>query len=197
MEKRDVENVAEMINTISNNYHLSHATHACERFHQILYKAYSKERNEKLSKEIKEALNRKDKERIDVLLKNIEQEEINISPRRIRIYIDYISVLSENAGRVTYIDGKYIINLPESLMLSVVNENSSYNIEAVNKLRKAMAHELGHIALHFGKLYNVNDLRGSLFLEDDCENEADWFAEKLLELRRKRNQKLHDDGIII
>lgn len=191
MEKRDIENVAEAINTISNTYHLSYATHACEKYNQTLYKKRKEEKNKELSDKIKEALANSSHESLSKLLK--EKNEIS-SPERISIYIDYVANIEK--GRITqHMGSKFIINMPKSLMLSVIGENGSYNVNALNQIRKMMAHELGHIALHFDKLYDTLSTNGSYDLTEEYEKEADWFAGKFLELRRNRRDKMNTDGV--
>ena len=55
-----------------------------------------------------------------------------------------------------------------------------------------MAHELGHIMLHTDELLKIEGTQGSKDIsEGEKEEEARFFAEKILEMRTQRNEDLH------
>ena len=191
MTKSEVENVAEEINTISSDYHLSYATHACERYNRFLHEKNIKKEIKELSEQLEEALQNNDSEKYGDL---IEEKSMLKAFPRLSIYIDYVPNMQK--GRITrHLGGKFIINLPESLMQSVMDEKGQYDIKELNRLRKMMAHEVGHLALHFEELYKIHSNFGSDELKGDYETQADCFADKLLELRRQRRDKMDRDGV--
>jgi Zn-dependent peptidase ImmA (M78 family) len=76
-----------------------------------------------------------------------------------------------------------------------MNKDGSYNIDAVKKLRRLTAHELGHIALQTKELLEDESTQGTILLSNgDIEREADFFAEELLRFRREWNKRLFESG---
>lgn len=76
-----------------------------------------------------------------------------------------------------------------------MDSNGDYNYDTIRKIRKLMSHELGHLALHTDELLQIDSMQGSKLIKDaDREEEASYFGDKLLELRRIRNEKIYQDG---
>ena len=119
------------------------------------------------------------------------------------IDIDYIDITDSNIARVVKVDNSFTIYLAQSLRDAIFTKHShdcnlnEMNYEIIQKIRKLMAHELGHLVLHTKDLLLEESLQGTLNLkieEQEKEDEANQFGQYLLAFRRKRNEKIKTDG---
>ena len=110
------------------------------------------------------------------------------------IDVEYIDTHTEEMARVIKVENAFVINLPKSLALRVFKDDGTYNYEVIQKIRKLMAHELGHLILHTDELLRIESTQGSKMLStDENEEEARYFADELINLRRERNDRFYKD----
>ena|GEM_PF-1995579 len=191
MNLKYIKDKAKEINKRSLDFHLANCSLACERMIQDEIHIYlEKERNE-IKKKKDAAHKRNDLKEIEHLA---AREESLSKKRTIRIYIEYINGIgiNEKSGRVVFFDNHFTINIPKTLLDKSVKENYEYT-EYVKILRNIMAHELGHITLHWRELINLKGIQGSRSIIGEKDEEAKLFGESLLELRQKRNKAMIDN----
>lgn len=191
--KSEIQQTAKNVSRTSEQFQLIHATYACQMLiKQVVMADYKKkydELSDKIEKKILEGRNyekdQEEKERLDILIKQ----------RSFHIDVAYIETSSEDAARVIKINNAFVINLSKSLADHIFDSNGDYNYDTIRKIRKLMSHELGHLALHTDELLQIDSMQGSKLIKDaDREEEASYFGDKLLELRRIRNEKIYQDG---
>jgi len=185
LTEQDIKAKAHEVNNISLDYHLTHAVFACDRLLADEFKKADGEKTKKLNRELQDAYRKKDINNIA----RVMRETKALSVKKYRIFVDYID-MSLDAGRVVKAENKLIISLPKKLAMDARDESGNFKTDGVQKLRKVMAHELGHIVLHTEALINNDNLKGSLDLTGDEEQEAETFAIELLRLRHERNERL-------
>lgn len=188
-KKKEIFEKAQKINLVSDEYQLIHATFALEKISNETLKS-SYERNiAKLREKIRKEVN---PEKLVQLFEEVKDLREARRQKKIRISVIYLKEIDENSARTTRTQNTYMILLPEGLK-AVRNEDGSINLEKLKKLRHLMAHELGHIYLH-SELIMKDDSDGTALFKGEQEEEADYFAEQLIMLRRKRNDELYKDG---
>jgi Zn-dependent peptidase ImmA (M78 family) len=192
MTTQEIENIAKEINDISLDYHLSHAIAACN----ILLRDEFKKPFQKKIEELKKSLNAPSIHNDQKKIMEISQEIWAFS-KPARIYVEYVDNMHEDGGRTIKIQNQFVISLPRKLADKSRNQDGSYNIEGIKRLRERIAHELGHIALHYKELLDNESLQGTKLSPDDEEKEVDIFAKKLLDLRHTRNKDLYDSRLIL
>ncbi|GHU25333.1 hypothetical protein FACS1894164_14330 [Spirochaetia bacterium] len=188
MKEAEVRQIAEQVNDISMDYHLTHAVFACEKLLEKTFKEYGQKNISELKEDLQLALRRKNKPEIERLLGEI----YSLQFAKFHIFVDYVDNMATDAGRVIKAGNNLIISLPKQLVANSKNDDGSYKPEALKKLREVMAHELGHIILHIKDILRIDGLQGSKELDEEQEQEANWFANELLRLRLERNKKLFD-----
>jgi len=185
LTEKDIKAKAFDVNNISLDYHLTHAVFACDRLLLEDFKKIGRKKTMELNKELQEACRKKD----TVAIARTMEKTRALSVRKYRIFVDYIDMVPE-AGRVVKAEDKLIISLPKKLVADTRNENGTFKTDGVQKLRRVMAHELGHVVLHTEALINTDSLNGSSDLKGQEEQEAEIFAMELLRLRHERNERL-------
>ena len=192
MSPKEVGKIAAQINTISLNYHLAHAVFACNKIVEDVFKRHSQKRIKNLKETLQEAEKKNDIKKISGIL-----TEIDRLGRPFRIYVEYVSDMDIEGGRVIKLplSNQFVISLPEDLLRQSWNSDGTYNTDGVKVLRNRMAHELGHIALHIEELLEIDGTQGSKLLTKEAEDEANIFAVELLKLRHERNEQLYKTGI--
>jgi hypothetical protein len=188
---------AKLVNDISRHYHLSHAVFACNKILESEFKDYLETKTAKLRERLLAAEKSNDQDRIAEILRDTDRLK-----RPFRIYVDYFGYSDdENMVRARAVhladSNQFVIYLPKALLDKSINEARTYNADVVKRLRRLMAHELGHIILHTKELLDDQGTQGSTLLSGnaDTEREADIFADELLHLRRERNGGLFTTGI--
>jgi hypothetical protein len=178
------------VNTISLNYHLTHAVFACN---QLLREEYRKTEREfsKLNTALQDAYRKKDEK-----AKKAALEAIHLAKQKVRYYI-YVEYLNVPAGvnRVVKTESQLILSLSNKLLENVCNKDGSFIGDGLKKLRWVTAHELGHALLHSNSL-KPGETQGSIELDGAAEKEANIFANELLKLRRERNESLRKSGAL-
>lgn len=189
--RNEIRDKANNIIKSSDKYHFIHATYACQRMIKDMVSSFYKTECLKLSGKIREKT-KNGGEIPDDLNEEYERLMILAKEGRAHIDVDFIDTSTEDEARAIKTTNAFVINLPKSLAERVTYENGSFNKEAVRKIRELMAHELGHIMLHTDELLKIEGTQGSKEIsEGEKEEEARFFAEKILEMRTQRNEDLH------
>lgn len=191
--KEEIKRKAREVTSLSEQYQLIHATYACQALIKQIVMDDFKKKYDDLLKRIEEKMasaadykeELKEKGRLDLL---IQQKAFHID-------VAYIDTKTDDAARVIKINNAFVINIPRSLGERIFDRNGEYNYAVIRKIRKLMAHELGHLVLHTDQLLKIDGTQGSKLIDGlKEEEEADYFGEELLESRRSRNEKIHRDG---
>ena len=186
--KEEIKARAKKVYDISFDYHLTHAVFGGDRLLVSDLMEANKETVAKLKDALKAAVLEKNAALVDELMVKIGVLERTLKSRKHQIIIEYIPMEDIYGGRVINIDGKMIIMLPKKIIENIMDDDGRLRKEPVEKVRKKMAHELGHIVLHTD-LVPMYDTAGTGKL-----NELDWeaevFAEELLSLYKKRDHRV-------
>ena len=190
LRKKEIKDKACNITKVSEQYQLIHATYAARSMIKNMvmnhYKAQYDELSERISMKIKAGAN------IEKDLKEKAELETKTKQSSFHIDVEYIDTRTEDMARVIKIDNAFVINLPKSLANKIFDGDGNYDYDTLYKIRCLMAHELGHLILHTDELLRIEGTQGSMDLSDDeYENEAKYFADELIELRRKRNERFY------
>ena len=152
--------------------------------------------NEKLT-EIKSQIKEKAERGLDTEKEFEQEKELLDTIRQNKFIVDigYINVSDENVARVTKTGKVFSIYLAKSLRDKIHKSDGSLDYKVVKKIRELMGHELGHIVLHTKEILAEEGTQGTLNIKNaDREDEARLFSSELLTLRRKRNQRIREDG---
>jgi hypothetical protein len=190
LRDKEVRQKARTVNEVSLNYHLTHAIFACN---QLLRDAYKETEHE--SEKLKEALQKACRENNDKeqkrILEDIQRVKQNI---RYYIYVEYLDMPAD-VNRVVKTERQLIISLSKKLLENARAKDGSFTEDGFKNLRQVTAHELGHAFLHSQDM-KPGALQGSKELDKTAENEADIFAEELLELQRERHKAVNKSGAL-
>lgn len=183
--KEIIHGLAERVNAASEKYQLIHATFAIEKIQDDIRKELYRNEFKSIREQIAIARSESNKETVEFLLNKARGLSSNY--QNTKVQVEYLPQINEGCAR-TYrtANGVFSISLPESM--KDLRENGEIDFEKMKELRKLMAHELGHIMLHA-------DFLGPTRKEmtEVEEAEADYFAEVLIELRKKRNKEIHEN----
>lgn len=183
MNSKDIKTKARQINEKSLNFHLPHAIFAVNAQLHDVFVTDAKARIAQLKDEIHKAQIAQDDKKIAQLYK-----EIGVLETPHQVYVQFIDMV-EDGARVTKLENSLVISLSQRLAEKSMNNKGEYNVAIVQKLRKIIAHELGHIVLHTKDVLNMGGLQGTKDIRGkDKEQEADIFANELLLLRHERNE---------
>lgn len=191
--EKEIKAKAKEINDFSEQFQLIHATYATQEYIKNIVKDFYQQKlcelqnriSQKIEKELDTDKEFKEKKRLE---ETIKRNKFDIS-------IGYINVSDSDIARVVKIGNSFTIYLASSLKDSIFSDNKEFNYDVIQKIRKLMAHELGHLVLHTKELLLEDGLQGSLNIcNNDKEKEADIFGKELLKLRKERNKKIKDDG---
>jgi hypothetical protein len=194
--KDRLEKLAEDINRISLDYHLTHAIFACNQYLRESYKTEREKAARSLRNQLKESLRGKNaKEQKALLEKNAHIEQT----QKFSIYVEYAR-MPIYESRVIKGEGWLVISLSGKLLEDAPDKD---NLPVGEKLRKTTAHELGHAILHSkdmkhgehaAKEEDAAAKEENAAANADREQEADAFAQELLNLRHQRNEALFKSG---
>lgn len=174
--KNKIKSIANHIFKKSKNYFLSHSVMAVEKYIYYKIKKDSNDELQEIANEIKKKRGKLTKERKAILEKR--KNYILKNSSRFHIFVDYIDI-SEDSGRAILVNNK---NIEISLSKSLIEEED--NLDKHKKLRKILAHELGHIMLHRHLLDKSTNGTQNINTHNE-EIEANLFATTLLELKSK------------
>ncbi len=177
-----IKNLAAEVNKISEKYQLIHATFAIEKLIEEKLRSCVKEQIAEIRQQL---ITETDKEAQERLYKQVQELTTDISAK-VRIVVEYLPQIDEDSARLTR-SGRntFLIILPKS-MENIRKDDDTIDFERLRRLRKLMAHELGHIVLHTGILCQMEEISN-----EEKETEADLFATILIELRKKRNEEIY------
>jgi hypothetical protein len=188
MTEKEIKDKAGEVHTVSFYYHLTHAFFACDKLLLDENKKKGKTERQKLNDELIAARRTKDSARCVELGDQIASyEEANI--RKYRLFIDYVD-MDINAGRVINAKDRLIITLPEKLAAATKDKDGSLVSAGLDKYRKIMGHELGHVILHTEPLLKIKSRCGSKELKGQFDKEADLFSQELINLYDKKNHSM-------
>ncbi|MBQ9437307.1 MAG: ImmA/IrrE family metallo-endopeptidase [Lachnospiraceae bacterium] len=191
--KKEIREKALEVSKGAERFQLIHATYAARGMIKEIVTDYYKKRYDSLSARVREKMD-KGIDDVDAEMKEKKELDAMVKQSSFHIDVDYINTYDEDTARVVKINNAFVINLPKSLADRIFDKNGEYNYEVIHKIRGLMAHELGHLLLHTGDLLQIDGTQGSkLITNDEKELEARYFADELIELRKKRNEKLYTD----
>ncbi|MCM1106921.1 MAG: ImmA/IrrE family metallo-endopeptidase [Blautia sp.] len=191
--KNDIRGKAEEINALSEQFQLIHATYASSEYIKDIVRGYYQKKLSELKTRISEKISRE----LDTTQELLEKSELEDVIRRNNYTVDigYIDISDDNIARVIKSGKSFTIYLASSLRDTITKPNGDFDYKVIGKIRKLMAHEIGHMVLHTKELLLEDGTQGTLNIKDcEKEEEAEFFGRELLELRRKRNKKIREDG---
>lgn len=180
-----IKSLAAEVNKISEKYQLIHATFAIE-------KLIEDKLRETVNTEIAVIRNQlaleTDKDVQDRLFKQVQELRTDVGSK-VRIIVEYLPQIEDDNARLTRSSrNTFLIFLPKS-MENVRKSDGTIDFERMGRLRKLMAHELGHIVLHTGILCPKETLT-----DEEKEAQAELFAVTLIELRKERNEEIYSNA---
>lgn len=187
--KQEIYKQAKKVSDISEEYQLMHACFAVQKIiNEQINRSYEKKFDELREQLIREEL---DSDGVGRVLQKKKELEMENRRMRINISIRYISSLmglNATTTRVGTYKNTFIISLPEELE-RIRNDVGEFDYDKMKNLRKLMAHELGHILLH---TEYINE-DGVMDADGNKEEESNYFADVILDLRRERNRNFYSD----
>lgn len=183
--QQEIKEIATNVNLESEKYQLIHACSAIENLMNEKYKKNYEEAIDKLKGRIKECSVGSDT--FNELIKKVSDIKDESRKNRVTISINYLSSLTGKNARTTKIGTYFMISLPKE-MEQIRKEDGTIDFEKMKELRNLMAHELGHILLHSDF---INE-KGIKPMNHSIEEEAELFADTVIELRRERNKQIYD-----
>ncbi|GHU03787.1 hypothetical protein FACS1894147_08170 [Spirochaetia bacterium] len=190
MTKKEAEAVAGQVHDGSLNFHMGNAIFACGMMIQAKYAVYKEDRKQQIKEKLQIACRRNE----DAVIRDLMSEQKTIEHARFPLFVEYVD-MDADGGRVIKAGNQLIISLSDKLLRNSRNTDGSYNEAIVKKLRYVTAHEIGHAILHTDELLKTGSLQGSGDLKKEREEEAGYFASKLVELRSERVKKLGKIGV--
>lgn len=181
------------------DYYLADVIMACESIIQKQVHELLAEEKNKIKDASKEELRRikAGKEENTARYKELCQKEAQLDGKVVHIYLEYLSgeQISDNSARVTFHKSNFVIYINKSLLVNSLNADGSYN-ENIQNLMNNIAHEVGHITLHYRALINMRGTQGSAEIKDSRDTEADIFSNELIKLRKHRISRMLKNGNI-
>jgi hypothetical protein len=179
---------ARKVYDLSFDYHLTHAVFGSDRLLVDDLIEANRETIEKLKDALRAAVREENGALVGDLMAKINELDRTLKKRKYLILVDYVSMDDTSGGRVINVDNKLIITLPKKIIENIVDGAGKLQKEPVEKVRKKMAHELGHIVLHTD-LVPKRGLKGTAEL-DSLDWEAEVFAEELLRLYSEKDHRV-------
>lgn len=187
--KQEILDQAKKVNDISEEYQLIHACFAVQKIiNEHINGMYQNKFEELRQCLLKENL---DSDGVAQVLQKKQELETENRRKRINIsirYIDSLTGFNATTTRVGTYKNSFIISLPKELE-HIRSDEGAFDYDKMKKLRKLMAHELGHILLHTD--YINED--GVVDEDGNKEEESNYFADTVLDLRRERNRNFYSD----
>ena len=186
--KQDIQKQAIEVNKVAEDYQLIHACFAVQKILNERIQNHLKTKVDKLSEKFSDE--NLSNEQLLLLHKEKTELELECARQHIIISVRYLDTFYGENARVTIIGlykNVFMISLPAELK-GIRDGEGTFDYEKMKRLRKLMAHELGHILLHTDSIINDIDVD-----DEDKEDESKYFAEIILELRKQRNRKFYGD----
>lgn len=185
---------AQRVHNKAEGYQLAHSVFACDR---LVYESVEELLREPMAKKEKLQLEKLRNKRanldneliaLDEEISKIMQENPN------HVYVRNFKGSEAATARVMRVDDRYFeIAVPEHMWQKCLpNSSGKYNKEAICSLRKAMAHEIGHVLLHPTSIV----IDGTKKVGNQ-QAEANIFSEKLISLRNERRESQVNQGVYL
>jgi len=182
--KSEIEELVRSVNSGSEQFQLIHATFAIQKLFKDRIKEECLTQIAEIRKKVADCTDLDELKRLRRQAENVRNE----SDKSVHILVYYIPQLTGNNARITRTkNNTFMIALPQSLE-KLRNESGVIDFDKMKKLRYLMAHELAHIVLHYDF---VPEKAEKSFTEVE-EEEADYFAELLIQMRKERNAQIYD-----
>lgn len=180
-----IKSLAAEVNKISEKYQLIHATFAIEK---LVEDKLRENVNAEIAQIRKRLALETDKDAQERLFRQVQELRTDVGSK-VRIIVEYLPQIEDDSARLTRSSrNTFLIFLPKS-MENVRNSCGTIDFERMRRLRKLMAHELGHIVLHTGILCPEENLT-----DEEKEEQAELFAVTLIELRKQRNEEIYSNA---
>lgn len=180
-----IKSLAAEVNKISEKYQLIHATFAIEK---LVEDKLRENVNTEIAQIRKRLALETDKDAQERLFRQVQELRTDVGSK-VRIIVEYLPQIENDSARLTRSSrNTFLIFLPKS-MENVRNSCGTIDFERMRRLRKLMAHELGHIVLHTGILCPEENLT-----DEEKEEQAELFAVTLIELRKQRNEEIYSNA---
>lgn len=180
-----IKSLAAEVNKISEKYQLIHATFAIEK---LVEDKLRENVNAEIAQIRKRLALETDKDAQERLFRQVQELRTDVGSK-VRIIVEYLPQIEDDSARLTRSSrNTFLIFLPKS-MENVRNSCGTIDFERMRRLRKLMAHELGHIVLHTGILGPEENLT-----DEEKEEQAELFAVTLIELRKQRNEEIYSNA---
>lgn len=180
-----IKSLAAEVNKISEKYQLIHATFAIEK---LVEDKLRENVNAEIAQIRKRLALETDKDAQERLFKQVQELRTDVGSK-VRIIVEYLPQIEDDSARLTRSSrNTFLIFLPKS-MENVRNSSGTIDFERMRRLRKLMAHELGHIVLHTGILCPEENLT-----DEEKEEQAELFAVTLIELRKQHNEEIYSNA---
>lgn len=188
IKQNEIKEMVQKINRASEKYQLIHATSAIENIFQEKIQNDLKEKFKEIKFKFDSATDT-DEENICLQeAKELRKE----SHHRVRIIVEYLSQIKPGNARIVRTENNnFQITLPKE-MEDIRKADGTIDFDILKALRKLMAHEVGHVVLHSGILEEFQKPNLNQWDPDSgSEEEAEFFANQLIELRKIHNEELH------
>ncbi|MBR4083258.1 MAG: ImmA/IrrE family metallo-endopeptidase [Lachnospiraceae bacterium] len=187
--KEEILEQAKRVNSVAEGYQL---IHACFAVQKIINEHINRSFQDKFS-DLRERLLKEDLDSDEVEKILQKKKELELENRRTRInisirYIDTLTGFNATTTRVGTYKNSFIISLPKELE-HIRKCDGEFDYIKMKNLRTLMAHELGHILLHTDYI----DEEGIIDEDGNREEESNYFAEVVMELRRERNRSFYSN----
>lgn len=192
--KKNIKAVAKEISEIANQFRLAHLTNACDKYLKNYLRELVEEDYNQIHVNYEKEISRNGKDTSEA--KRLYEDMVYYNTiSSYRIVVNYSEHIPVGKARVSMYRGMFEIALPRELQKQIIKDDNEIDINALVKLQEAIAHEIGHLALHT-KLIEIG--KDSSNIKGEKEAEANYFTEELLELEKQRNLKfksLYGDAI--
>lgn len=188
--KKEIYDQAKKVNEVAEEFQLIHACFAVQKIiNEHINRSFQDKFNDLREQLLKEDL---DADGVEKILQ--KKRELELENRRTRInisirYIDSLIGFNATTTRVGTYKNSFIISLPKELE-HIRKCDGDFDYPKMKSLRKLMAHELGHILLHTDYI----DEDGIVDEDGNREEESNYFADVVLDLRRQRNKSFYSNN---
>lgn len=185
--KTYISDLASKVDSFSEKYQVVHAAFAIE---QMLRDRKQEQHDQEIEDLVSKIAITTDRDQSEELIEQVKEKKKE-NNTNCRIIISYVPYLNHGCARIHRTSNDtFFIGISKSLEC-IRKPDNTIDFERLNRLRKLMAHELGHIVLHSGIL--DRDYLPST--EEEEELEANYFAECLIKLRDTYNDELKSKSV--
>lgn len=191
--KREIKDLVDQIHGKAEKFQLGHVVFACNQFFRDQYIAESSVAQKKQEKQ--GLINLRKKKSPNAPSTSDEEDASSLgksASQRVRVDVEYYGGGEGATSRLIKYEDRFVIEIPEILGKGCLPVKGQYDLRAINRLRRKMAHELGHAVLHSSCMKYA--MQGSESLSPSAECEANYFADELITLRNRRRVALRNVG---